>query len=85
MLQMRRALHSPRRRHATAAAAGPQPLFETALVVPGLAATLFRAASAGVGLYCLLQWRTFRNTRKQVCNMLHSVYMRLYSLGAMSH
>ena len=77
MLQMQRAQHSPRRRRATAALAGPQPLFETAFVMPGLAATLFRAASAGVGLYCLLQWRTFRNTRKQVHTVMHSMCARV--------
>lgn len=31
----------------------------------GMVATLFRAATAGVGIYCYLQWSTFRRTRKQ--------------------
>lgn len=69
-LQAQGALHAPRRRRAIAASAGPQPLFEAAFVMPGVAVTLFRAATAGVGVYCLLQWRTFRNTRKQVEHMI---------------
>lgn len=54
------------RRRSMVVAAGPQPLFETAFVLPGMVATLFRAATAGVGIYCYLQWSTFRRTRKQV-------------------
>lgn len=59
--QMRR-----RSRYSSAIAAGPQLLFETAFVVPALVSTLFRAATAGFGIYCLLQWSTFRNVRKDV-------------------
>ena len=67
--QVQRAVQPARRRRVTVAMAGPQPLFQTAFVMPGLAVTLFRAATAGVGVYCLLQWRTFHNTRKQVCSL----------------
>ncbi len=56
-----------RRGTGTVTSAGPQPLFEAAFGLPGGAlVTLLRAATAGVGIFALLQWSTFRGMRKQV-------------------
>lgn len=60
-----------RRGTVTVTSAGPQPLFEAAFGLPGGAlVTLLRAATAGVGIFALLQWSSFRGLRKQVgfCN-----------------